>query len=583
MVQEQISAMKRRTISMQAGKIIWQICIIGQKYRDKWMLNVNIDNEDEFRDIAASVKPLVLEFEGAYKRAAAEKGEEAELCGSIRIALKKDMTSKDDILGIIYLVIDESEKRLTIERKRIFLDERIVSLENTLEKKMRKADIGGLPKNFTDEEEIEKRIFRNAVTRAVYTALSEKTGQKLPWGTLTGIRPTKQILWCLAAGNAERTVKEYYRKNYLLSEEKLELALTVAKNENNLLTVKGNQSYFNNGFSLYIDIPFCPSTCYYCSFTSYPVAASGQFIEPYLNALFREIDEVSDYIYGRSNASTNVENDMNISIMKGKRLDSVYIGGGTPTTLSAEQLDRLITKIEQKFDLSEILEFTVEAGRPDTITRDKLEALKKHGVDRISINPQSMNQETLDIIGRRHTVEDIIKTYKTARELGFDNINMDIIIGLANETPKEVAHTVEEIKKLAPDDFTVHSLAIKRAAKLNTAKKFYADLQATEIEEAERISYEAAKEMGLEPYYMYRQKNMAGNNENVGYAKPGKYGVYNVLIMEERQSILALGCGASTKLVYPENGRIERIENVKSLMDYIGRTDEMVARKLGYR
>ena len=160
---------------------------------------------------------------------------------------------------------------------------------------------------------------------------------------------------------------------------------------------------------------------------------------------------------------------------------------------------------------------------------------------------------------------------------------MDIIIGLANETPKEVAHTVEEIKKLAPDDFTVHSLAIKRAAKLNTAKKFYADLQATEIEEAERISYEAAKEMGLEPYYMYRQKNMAGNNENVGYAKPGKYGVYNVLIMEERQSILALGCGASTKLVYPENGRIERIENVKSLMDYIGRTDEMVARKLGYR
>jgi oxygen-independent coproporphyrinogen-3 oxidase len=157
-------------------------------------------------------------------------------------------------------VIDESEKRLTIERKRIFLDERIVSLENTLEKKMRKADIGGLPKNFTDEEEIEKRIFRNAVTRAVYTALSEKTGQKLPWGTLTGIRPTKQILWCLAAGNAERTVKEYYRKNYLLSEEKLELALTVAKNENNLLTVKGDQSYFNNGFSLYIDIQFCPST-----------------------------------------------------------------------------------------------------------------------------------------------------------------------------------------------------------------------------------------------------------------------------------------------------------------------------------
>ena len=315
---------------------------------------------------------------------------------------------------------------------------------------------------------------------------------------------------------------------------------------------------YKNGYSLYIGIPFCPTTCLYCSFTSFPIS---QWKEPqvYLDALFHEMKATAER-------------------MKGKVLDTVYFGGGTPTSLKADSLDWLLSKLEDIFDLSNVRELTVEAGRPDSITREKLAVLKKHGVTRISINPQTMNQRTLDFIGRRHTVEQVKECFYMARQMGFDNINMDLIVGLPEERMEDVRHTMEEIFSLNPDSITVHSLAVKRAARLNTMKEIYKNLKITNTQEMIDLTAEYAVRMGMEPYYLYRQKNMAGNFENVGYAKEGKACLYNILIMEEKQTIVACGAGSTSKRVYP-NGRIERCENVKEVVLYIEKIDEMIERK----
>ena len=285
----------------------------------------------------------------------------------------------------------------------------------------------------------------------------------------------------------------------------------------------------------------------------------GDRVDAYLDSIEKEIDYVAE-------------------AFKDKKLNTIYIGGGTPTTLEPEQLERLLSKIENSFNLSFLQEWTVEAGRPDSITREKLKAIKRHPVTRISINPQTMKDETLELIGRRHTVLQVKDAFLLAREEGFDNINMDIIVGLPQETKEDVENTLEEIKKLGPDNLTVHSLAIKRAARLNTQKEEYAGMKSVNSESTMELTQDAAEEMGMKPYYLYRQKNMTGNMENVGYAKPGKEGIYNILIMEEMQTIVALGAGAITKAVYP-NGRIERCENVKDIKTYLEKTDEMIEHK----
>ena len=391
--------------------------------------------------------------------------------------------------------------------------------------------------------------------RLIYNALSDHSGKKLPWGTLTGIRPTKIPMAMLEEGASDEEIKAYMEETYYCSEEKIQLSTEIAKWELKLL----GQLDYKDGYSLYVGIPFCPSTCLYCSFTSYPLGRWVKRVDEYLDALCKELDFIAEEL-------------------KDKVLDTVYIGGGTPTTLSAEQMDRLLTKIEEKFDFTHVKEFTVEAGRPDSVTREKLEVIKKHKVDRISVNPQTMKDETLKIIGRHHTVQQTKDAYNLAREVGFDNINMDLIIGLPGETKEDVAHTLEELKKLAPDSITVHSLAIKRAARLNLFKDTYEEMGLENSAEIMDLTYASCKEQGLLPYYLYRQKNMAGNFENVGYAKADKAGIYNILIMEEKQSIVAAGAGASTKMVYP-GGRIERIENVKDVGQYIERIDEMIQRK----
>jgi oxygen-independent coproporphyrinogen-3 oxidase len=265
--------------------------------------------------------------------------------------------------------------------------------------------------------------------------------------------------------------------------------------------------------------------------------------------------------------------------MKGKKLNTIYIGGGTPTTLNPKQLKKVLDCLGKYYFYDDLQEFTVEAGRPDSITREKLEVLRQFPVTRISVNPQTMNQETLDIIGRRHTVEDTRRSFYLARELGFDNINMDLIVGLPKEGRDMVENTLEEVKKLNPDSLTVHSLAVKRAARLRMFRDQYQEMTFENSQEIMDMAGKYACEMGMAPYYLYRQKNMAGNFENVGYSREGKAGIYNILIMEEKQTILALGAGGSTKLVFDHGKRIERVENVKDVSNYIQRIDEMIERK----
>lgn len=407
----------------------------------------------------------------------------------------------------------------------------------------------------------DRKETKNRLKLALYSMIEKGTGKSLPWGTLSGIRPTKIAMKCIEDGMSDKETYDYLKETYLASDEKIDLSIGIAKREKALL----DKVDYDNGYSLYIGIPFCPSTCAYCSFTSYPLGVWKNRVDDYLDALEKEIDYTAQKFYH-------------------KKLNSIYIGGGTPTTLSPAQLDRLIRKIKCSFDLKDCLEFTVEAGRPDSITREKLLALKKNGISRISVNPQTMKQQTLDIIGRHHTVDDTINSFKLARELGFDNINMDLIMGLPEETLDDVRHTMELVKELAPDNVTIHSLAVKRAARLTIFKDRYSDMQMVNTQEHMDLCAAYCKQMGLEPYYLYRQKGMAGNMENVGYAAKGKAGVYNILIMEEKQTIVACGAGASTKRVWPipnpdGTHRIDRCENVKDVGQYITRIDEMIERK----
>ena len=395
---------------------------------------------------------------------------------------------------------------------------------------------------------------KNDLKRNIYINLLKLGNNELPWGTLTGIRPTKIVMEMLENGMGLEDIKEHLKDVYLVSDKRIKLCTDTAKNEFNIL----KKIDYKNGYSLYIGIPFCPTRCLYCSFTSYSIAQWKKDTDTYVEALCKEILAVS-------------------KMYEGKKLQTIYMGGGTPTSLEGYQLSKILNVVKTNFDLSNLLELTVEAGRPDSITREKLEALKDVGVDRISINPQTMQQKTLDLIGRHHTIEDIYESYKLARDVGFENINMDFIIGLNGETLEDVIDSFTKVRTFAPESVTIHSLALKRAARLNTENKreiMDNDLILSMINTAT----DTCADLGLEPYYLYRQKNMAGNLENIGFSKPGKECLYNILIMEEKQTIIACGAGTSSKIVLGD-GRIERIENVKDPKLYIERLDEMIMRK----
>lgn len=400
---------------------------------------------------------------------------------------------------------------------------------------------------------------RNDVCRFLYQLFAEYTGRTLPWGMLTGIRPTKIVMKWMKEEHNLVALEKRFSETYLTDPQKARLCVQVAAREKKLL-----EAYpYEKEYSLYIGIPFCPTTCLYCSFASFPVSKFGDRMERYMKALGKELQFVSE-------------------ACKGKRITSIYVGGGTPTALNEVSLQILMEQIHRFFPVHQVREFTVEAGRPDSITKKKLQILYDAGVERISINPQTMHQSTLQLIGRNHTVEQINEAFFQAREIGFDNINMDMITGLPGEDSSHVHTTLEKIFCLKPDSLTVHSLAIKRAAHLNIEMEKYQNMVKGSTNEMLREVDEYCHKMGMLPYYMYRQKNIPGNLENIGYSIPGKECLYNILIMEEKQDIISCGAGASTKYVFPEENRIERTENVKNIDHYINRIDEMIERKRKY-
>lgn len=396
---------------------------------------------------------------------------------------------------------------------------------------------------------------KNQINRQIYDKLSDLTGKSPQWGILTGIRPVKlcgEIYERILDG--EKTIETLCRE-YYLAREKAKLLLELYLHQQ---TVCGSAALKSAG--VYIGIPFCPTRCLYCSFASNQVADSE--IERYLTALLTEIEYV-----GRRMRQT------------GMIAETVYIGGGTPTTLTAEEMDLLLHRVEEAFDLSQLREFTVEAGRPDTITQEKLSVIKAHGIQRISINPQSMKSETLERIGRSHCPEDIISAFHLAKAEGFDNINADIIAGLPGETTEDFTDTLRKVIELNPESITVHCLAVKRASRLvDVDKNFH-------YKQADRVSFQLAEsrrileEEGYQPYYLYRQKHMAGAFENTGYCREGRDCIYNIRIMEEHQSIIALGAGGISKIYFADENRLERIPNVTNYEQYITRIEEMLDRK----
>lgn len=402
-----------------------------------------------------------------------------------------------------------------------------------------------------------RKLLKWPVKQKVYDLLSKVTGKKLPWGILTGIRPSKIVHELMEQGlNREKILHEltgYYR----VSGAKADLLYNIAAFERKVLDRTSP-----NMVSLYIGIPFCPSRCLYCSFTSNPLGKNSRLVEAYLDALVSEIKQTGQMIREC-----------------GFQVQSIYIGGGTPTSLDCAGIEKLLGAIASEFDLSTLEEYTLEAGRPDSIDEAKLKVIASSWVTRISINPQTMNDVTLKAIGRNHTAADIEQCFKLARRMGFNNINADLIIGLPGEDLRMFEYTLEKIVNLHPESITVHTLAVKRASRLNEEKEKHPAVTAAEAEAMIEKAAEYAGKLGMQAYYMYRQKNMVGNLENIGYCKPGFESTYNIQIMEERQTIVALGAGAVTKVYYPDENRIERAFNVKNVEEYIRRIDEMMDRK----
>lgn len=504
---------------------------------------------------------------------------------------------------------------------------------------------------------------KSEVKRQLYNYLSELTGKKLLWGTLTGIRPVNIVTSILEERDREtrpyeyssrpydegqhnrqpvaasctsdknikdvmglspiteidnpiykenEEIKEYLKKEYYISDEKAFELIKIARNEIKILS-RPEIRNFKDSYSVYVGVPFCKSTCLYCSFTSFNIEKFGKYVDRYLETLERDFKSRVGKIVGKRDlqafAPTNTASAPADTVFAPTNIAfapadnklyplTLYIGGGTPTSLDENAFERLLTIVDKYVDRSRCVEYTVEAGRPDTITKEKLLIMKRHGVSRISINPQSFNQKTLELIGRKHIVKDVVEKFKLARELGFDNINMDIILGLPNEHLFDVLKTLNGIRKLKPDSFTVHSLALKRAARLNfelaewTRNYYLAGVGKRapqvrnspvncfapmvegkrEIDRMFRWSERLAEHLKLKPYYLYRQKNIAGNLENVGYAKEGKECIYNIMMMSERHSVYGFGTATTKEVFYENDGkRIESEEGYKSVIDYCER------------
>lgn len=395
---------------------------------------------------------------------------------------------------------------------------------------------------------------KNARKRQLYYFLSEKTGKTLDWGILTGVRPAK-LLKELLIDHSRAQAEYILKETYLVSEEKINLLFQVNDTE-----VTVNFDHHRSAIGIYVGIPFCPTKCLYCSFPSNKIPKEGA--DRYLKALYKEIE-----------ATTALLKSL------GWYAESIYIGGGTPTSLDEADFEVFLQKVTKAFLCKGTKEFTVECGRPDTINDAKLKMILDAGAKRISINPQSMKAHTMDLIGRSHTPDQIVDAFALARSRGVPIINADLIAGLPEETPEDFSESLHQVLALAPSNITIHTLSVKKASRLMEEDSGYAFRQADTVKAMLKISSRILSEKGYRPYYLYRQKHMAGNFENVGYALPGTESLYNMRIMSENQSIVALGAGAISKIYYPDENRLERIANVSNFQIYIERIQEMIDRK----
>lgn len=435
-------------------------------------------------------------------------------------------------------ILNEDEAITKVELNEIYLEE--------------KQKIGEI--NIFEEKTYKRE--KIALKKTLFNTL-KKIENYPKWGILTGIRPVKIYHSLKEKGVCDSYIYETLTKEYLIDHKKADLLMEIGRKESKYI-----YPIDKNRYSLYIGIPFCPSRCVYCSFKS--IKYDEKLLKEYLKNLEKEIELIAKILN---------ENK--------KKINTVYIGGGTPSVLSENQLERLLEKVRLNFN-SNYKEFTFEAGRPDTINLEKLKVLKKYGVNRISINPQSMNEKTLINVNRVHSSKDIIKKFQMAKELEFESINMDVIIGLPGEEIEDIRKTMKEIAKLYPENLTIHTLAMKTKSELFKDKKFYSFQAEEVIEKMLKITEEYAKIMKLEPYYLYRQKQILGNFENIGYSKRGKECIYNIMMMEEKETIIALGVGSVSKIFYPNENIIKRVPNFKDLLVYSERLEFSIEEKKNY-
>lgn len=410
-----------------------------------------------------------------------------------------------------------------------------------------------------DSAELRRRTLKRSVGFAMLLALKEATGLTQPWGILTGVRPTKLVHNLLQEFGREETLRLLH-SDYLIQDEKAQLVVGIAERQ---LRVIPDLYHLDREISLYIGIPFCPTKCAYCTFPAYDIRGNNGSVDGFLQGLHYEIRETGRFLR---------ENDLAIT--------TIYWGGGTPTSIEAEQMDALFETMHEALPgMDKVRELTVEAGRPDTITEDKLAVLGKWKVDRISINPQSFTQATLDTIGRHHTVEETIEKFKLSRSMGIGNINMDLIIGLPEEGIEQLSHSLAEVEKLLPESLTIHTLSFKRASRMTQHRDEFAVAARSEVTEMMEEAQRWTERHSYVPYYMYRQKNILGNQENIGYSLEGSESIYNILMMEERQTIIGIGCGAVSKIRMQD--KIERFPNPKEPSVYNESYRDYMEKKLG--
>lgn len=456
-----------------------------------------------------------------------------------------------EIEALCRMFLHGRELKITEDSSEISGEENYIYTTLADEKIIVKAKIDG--KYEEAEAEAGEEPARD-MERAVFGVLTKLLSIKPKWGVLTGIRPVKLAMALHDKGLSSEEIYETLKTERLVSDEKLRLLLSTMEHE---VTIRASSK--PNSISLYISIPFCPSRCSYCTFTSHSIEKAAKLIPQYVALLCTELDDIAVLIKEL-----------------GLRLETVYMGGGTPTVLTAEQLDTVLSTVNEKFDMSTVREITVEAGRPDTITKEKLAVLKKNGVGRISINPQTMDDSVLAAIGRKHTAADVKTAFELAKEVGFESVNMDLISGLPGDTMEKFKSTIEQVIAMNPDNITLHTLTVKRGAELAPMAQ---SVFASTADSMNEYAYAEFEKAGYFPYYLYRQKGTVDNLENVGFCKEGKEGIYNIFIMDETHSIISAGAGGVTKMRAPYDKKIERIFNFKYPYEYIDRFELMNERK----